>query len=235
MTIIEILQQNVLAPLQSAMPTIMDAPPFSLYLLLLLAVIVATTVHEFGHAWMADYLGDSGPREAGRITLKPWKHFDPLGFLLLVVTMFIGFPIGWGKPVKTDPSKYRCGEKKGIALVAAAGPAMNLITAIILAPFVRFILGGGLGQGEVAMMILIALAIIMVINISLFAFNLTPIHPLDGSHIMASLLPEELAKPYRTLNQKFGVYILLVLLYTGRLGRVLGPIVLAIFSWLIGR
>ena len=236
---IEILRHYVFAPLESAIPSLTahlaETIPFWLYLLLLFAVIVATTVHEFGHAWMADYLGDPGPREAGRITFKPWKHFDPLGFTLLVVTMFIGFPIGWGKPVKTDPTKYRCGEKKGIALVAAAGPVMNLITAMVLAPFARYILGGGMGNGEVALVTWAIVAITMLVNLSLFAFNLTPVHPLDGSHIMASLLPEELAKPYRILMQRFGTYILLGLMISGKLGEIIGPIVKNLFLWLIGQ
>jgi Zn-dependent protease len=231
----DILQREVFNPLSSAMATPLEAPPLWLYALLLLAVVIATSVHEFGHAWMADRLGDPGPREAGRITLNPFKHFDALGFLLLVVTMLIGFPIGWGKPVKTDPTKYRSGANRGIALVAAAGPAMNLLTAMVLAPIARFIIAGGLGYSEFAQMAIITIAIVMIINLSLFCFNLVPIHPLDGSHIMASLLPEELAKPYRLFMQKFGVFLLLGLMYSGKLGEFIAPIILNLFRWLIGQ
>jgi Zn-dependent protease len=211
-----------------------DGIPWQMYALLLFAIVVATTVHEFGHAWMADKLGDPTPRSEGRVRLSPFAHIDPMGFAMLVVTMLIGFPVGWGRPVRTNPENYRCGERKGIALVAAAGPAMNLLTAILLAPITRFVLGGGIGRDETAMWIFIALAITILINLSLFCFNLVPIHPLDGSHITASLLPESLAKPYRTFMQQYGFYLLLFLMITGTLGKFIGPIVLALFRFLVG-
>jgi Zn-dependent protease len=84
-------------------------------------------------------------------------------------------------------------------------------------------------------MAIITIAIVMIINLSLFCFNLVPIHPLDGSHIMASLLPEELAKPYRLFMQKFGVFLLLGLMYSGKLGEFIAPIILNLFRWLIGQ
>jgi Zn-dependent protease len=149
--------------------------------------------------------------------------------------MLIGFPIGWGKPVRTNPQNYKNGARQGTALVALAGPLMNLGLAIVLAPFARFVMGGGLGYGEAALWVLIFLAITMLVNLGLFCFNLLPVHPLDGSHITASLLPEALAKPYRYFMQRYGVYLLLLLMYNGTLGKFIGPIVLALFRLLIGR
>jgi Zn-dependent protease len=205
-----------------------------IYCLIIAAVVVATTVHEFGHAWMADRLGDDTPRSQGRVTLNPVAHLDPLGTLLFIATMFIGFPIGWGKPVKTKPENFKVGARPGMAYVALAGPVMNLVTAIVLAPIARFIIAGGFGYGELAQYILIFLAITIMVNLALFCFNLVPVHPLDGSHIAANLLPESLAKPYRYFMQRYGVYLLLLLMYNGTLGRFLAPIILALFRMLIG-
>jgi Zn-dependent protease len=207
---------------------------WQILLLALLAIVIATTVHEFGHAWMADRLGDPTPRSQGRVRLSPFAHIDPLGFLILVATSLIGFPIGWGRPVKTNPENYRCGARKGIALVAAAGPATNILLAILLAPIARYAIGGGFGTDESAFWIVITLAITMIVNISLFVFNLVPVHPLDGSHILASLLPESLSKPYRIFMKQYGVYVLMALIITGTLGEVLGPIIITLFFLLLG-
>lgn len=209
--------------------------PWELWILLMLAIIAATTVHEFGHAWMADRLGDPGPREAGRVTLNPLKHLDPLGTLLMGVTLLIGFPIGWGKPVKTDPTRYTTSPRTGMAWVAAAGPAMNLALAIALAPVVRWFLGGGAPEELPWLMwIFIASILTMLINLSLFCFNLVPVHPLDGSHILAALLPEKEAASYQEFMQRYGVFVLLLLLITGALGKIIGPLVMYLFLLLIG-
>ncbi len=211
-----------------------EIPIWFIYALLLTAVVIATTVHEFGHAWMADKLGDPTPRNEGRVRLSPFAHMDPWGFAILVVTMLIGFPIGWGRPVRTNPENYECGERKGIALVAAAGPIMNLLTAAILAPFARMALEGIQNGDEAALYAFLALSIVMLVNISLFCFNLVPIHPLDGSHIMASALPESLSKPYRFFMQRYGVYLLLTLVATRVLGNLIQPVILALFRFFTG-
>ena len=101
---------------------------------------------------MADRLGDPTPREQKRVTLNPMAHLDPLGLLLMVATSLIGFPIGWGgKPVRTNPENFSCGAKKGMGLVALAGPGMNLLLAVALAPVARWIIAGGLGGSEFAL------------------------------------------------------------------------------------
>jgi Zn-dependent protease len=212
-----------------------DGPEmWQLYLLVLFGVIIATTVHEFGHAWMADRLGDPTPRSQGRVRLSPTAHIDPLGFLVLIATSLIGLPLGWGRPVKTNPENYKCGEREGIVLVAAAGPLMNLLTAIALAPIARFAMAGGFGTDDTAVWILLTLIITMLVNLSLFCFNLVPVYPLDGSHILGSLLPEGLAKPYRAFMKQYGPYVLLALILTRTLARYLGPLVITLLFLLLG-
>jgi Zn-dependent protease len=209
--------------------------PWQIWVLLFVAVTIGNTVHEFGHAWMADRLGDPGPRAQGRVSLNPLRHIDPLGMVLMAVTMLIGFPIGWGKSVKPDPDKFTCGRRKGMALVAAAGPLMNLATAFALAPIARAALGTGLGEEiPLAVLALLAVLLTMLINLSQFVFNLVPIHPMDGAHVLTALLPEKAAEKYVAFMGRYGVYVFLALMATGWLGDVLAPLVLKLFFWLIG-
>jgi len=183
---------------------------------------------------MADKLGDKAPREAGRITLNPLAHLDPLGTGLLLVTTFFGYPLGWGKPVQTDPDTYTVEPRKGVALVAMAGPLMNLLTAILLAPIARWFFNGGVPIGPVTLFLFALILITMLVNLSLFCFNLVPVHPLDGSHIAAWLLPKDMATTYVSFMQKYGTYVLLVLTVTGVLPKIIGPMVVALFRFLIG-
>lgn len=207
-----------------------------LYVLLLVALVIGITVHEFGHAWMADRLGDPGPRASGRVTLSPLAHLDPLGTLLLAVTTLVGFPLGWGRPVRTDPDSYHVGRRAGVGLVAAAGPLMNLITAILLSPLARWALEAlRSGRGtELTGFVFAATVVVMLVNLSLFCFNLVPVHPLDGSHIAASLLPQRASRLYQRFMGRYGVFVLLALLVSGVLGKMIGPLVLTIFRRLIG-
>jgi Zn-dependent protease len=206
-----------------------------LYVLLFVAVVLASTVHEFGHAWMADRLGDPTPRAQKRVSLSPLAHLDPLGTLVLLATSLIGFPIGWGRPVRTNPEAYtRCSPRIGMALVALTGPVMNLLCAIALSPIARWILRGGLGAGDMALWTFLAVALLMLVNLSLFCFNLVPVAPLDGSHVLASLLPEPWSNGFRQFMKQFGPYVLVVLMYSGKLGEMLGPVVFHLFLLLIG-
>ena len=111
---------------------------------------------------------------------------------------------------------------------------MNILTAILLAPLARFAMGGGFGRGEAAIWFLAFLAITMLINLSLFCFNLVPVAPLDGSHITASLLPDPLSGQFRSFMSKFGPYVLVGLMFTGILGKIIGPLVLFLFRLLMG-
>ena len=157
-------------------------------LLTLPAVLIAITFHEFAHAFAADKLGDDTARRQGRLNLNPLSHIDPIGMIMLI---FAGF--GWGKPVEIDPRNFNRNIKMPVAeaIVAAAGPIMNFILAIIFgviyvsvmkfAPMFIFTQFGG--------MVIILLRVCISINIGLGIFNLIPLPPLDGSKILAAFLP----------------------------------------------
>ena len=206
----------------------LDAPEIPLWFwpLVLIALISSTTVHEFGHAWMADKLGDPGPREQGRVTLSPFAHFDPLGFILMAVTTLMGMPIGWGKPVKTDPAKFTSVDRRlGMALVAMAGPIMNLVLAVIASGVIRLAMGGYLGGlPDWFLYVFVGLILTTLINILVFAENLIPVHPFDASHVVAAILPKPLAEVYVGFMQKYGFYVVLLLSLTGAIGAFLLPI-----------
>jgi Zn-dependent protease len=146
----------------------------------LLGFIVGTTFHEFSHAYTAVMLGDDLPRRQGRITLNPAAHFDPLGFFLMVLlALRIGF-LAWGRPVQVNPYNLRFG-RRGMALVAVAGPIANLVTAFVLALPLRFHLA--LPENIATL-----LAYMVFINVLLAAFNLIPIPPLDGYAVLNGLV-----------------------------------------------
>ncbi|MFM7323102.1 MAG: site-2 protease family protein, partial [Armatimonadota bacterium] len=164
---------------------------------LTLAVLWTTAMHEVGHAWMADRLGDPGPRAAGRLSLNPLRHLDPLGTLVMCVTMAVGLPLGWGKSVEVDSTKLRPGPRIGSALVAVAGPLANLAHAAVLAFPVRWFLEGGGGDaGPVLGYVALFLVATIGIAVSQFAFNLVPVHPMDGAHVVAALLPPRIGDAY---------------------------------------
>lgn len=166
------------------------------FFILIAGLVISVTVHEFAHAFSADKLGDPTPRSQGRVTLNPLAHLDPLGSILLLITGF-----GWGRPVIFDPYNLR-DLRRDVLIIAAAGPASNLILATLVAllsPFLPF--------SPVVWSFLIA------INITLAAFNLLPIHPLDGGKIFSSLLPRHLAYEYDAIFERYGFFILLLLVF----------------------
>ncbi len=213
-----------------------------LYIFLGIAILISLAIHEFGHAWMADKLGDPGPREAGRLTLAPWAHLDPLGTLIAAASCLIGFPVGWGRPVKTDPEMYRVDRKLGIVMVAMAGPLASLAAALALALPVRFLIALlSEHAGEMEMWLLFTLAVtyiisllVMLVSLSLFAFNLLPLYPLDGSPVLANLLPKDLGIVYVRVMKRYGLYIFLGLLGSGLLNEFVGPVVTGLARFLLG-
>jgi Zn-dependent protease len=197
----------------------------------ILPLILAITVHEASHAYMAHKFGDDLAYRLGRLSLNPLKHIDPLGTIAmpLVGIAFGGFIFGWAKPV---PINYAilAQHKRGLLWVALAGPlsnfAMALIAALILKlvavlPYYAFI------SYPVSLM---AQAGIM-INISLFIFNLLPLLPLDGGQIILSLLPKNLAIKYAN-TERYGLIIILVLFISGVLSYVLQPIFTSIVGFI---
>ena len=154
---------------------------------LVVGLLVALSVHEYAHAWMANKLGDPTAKEAGRLSLNPFAHLDPWGSLMLLV---VG--LGWGKPVPIDAEQLRYGPQKGMALVGLAGPVANFIMASIVAiplrlhlvPFkLRYIFDVvPISFGEI-------LSWVVWLSLALGLFNLIPFTPLDGSRIFAAFLP----------------------------------------------
>ena len=174
------------------------------FVLIAFALIFSLTFHEFGHGKMASLIGDDTARRAGRLTLNPIPHIDPFGLLMVLL---IG--IGYAKPVPADPSKFNT--RWGVLLVAAAGPAMNLLLAIVIYNVyaLGLKLGIGLFQTPVANFFFTYLALI---NLLLMLFNLLPIGPLDGSYILPYALPRDVARRYQQVNARYGVYALLGLI-----------------------
>jgi len=172
-------------------------------LLFLACVVVAVTVHEFAHAWAADKLGDPTARLLGRKTLDPRKHLDPWGSVLFLLAGF-----GWGKPVPVDSFNLR-DEVKDNALIALAGPAINLLMAAVAGTIFRFAINPidpGIFGGF--------LLLFGHLNVYLAVFNLLPIPPLDGSKLYRAVLPKSLTPLWMFLDQ-YGVYILLFFFLTG--------------------
>lgn len=183
---------------------------------LLVAFIIAITVHEMAHAWMSDRLGDPTARIEGRLSLNPLKHYDPVGTTLLlflvimrVITQNPGIiPFGWAKPVRFDPYNLK-DPKKDTALISLAGPGANLFLAVASSLFLRlfanpfspFYFLGGLFYA------------IILLNISLAVFNLIPIHPLDGGKILIGLLPQKDAYGADAFLRRYGVIILFLLIF----------------------
>ncbi|MCF6235963.1 MAG: site-2 protease family protein [Gammaproteobacteria bacterium] len=197
-----------------------------------LPVLFAITVHEAAHGWMAKRLGDSTAMMLGRLTLNPIKHIDPIGTILVPVVLLIsgsGFLFGWAKPVPVTWENLK-NPRRDMALVALAGPASNLIMAImwaIVAKIAIVIDGGG---GVLQPLILMGLAGIQ-INIILMVLNLLPIPPLDGGRIVTGLLPGPMAWQFSRI-EPFGLFILIGLLLIGVLWQILGPIVAAAQSFI---
>ena len=192
-----------------------------------LPVIFAITVHEAAHGFAARFFGDMTADRAGRITLNPLKHIDPIGTILLpALTLLVGgILFGWAKPVPVDFSRLR-NPKRDMLWVAAAGPASNFVMALFWALMIKLSVTAPNIYSEP--MALMGQAGVM-INVVLMVLNLLPLPPLDGGRIAVSLLPNHLAFKYAQI-ERYGFMILIVLLATGILNRIMEPFIDAVIQ-----
>jgi Zn-dependent protease len=201
------------------------------FIISIVVLVCSIALHEFGHAISADRLGDPGPRQDGRITLWPDKHFDPIGFGMLIVTSIAGFGLAWGKPVMVNP---RCFKKpsRDMMIVAAFGPLMNLLLALAFGLPLRFMIDRGLWTEEsLAYQFFFAF---VRINLGLMYFNLIPIAPLDGSKILYGLLPFSTAVQYERFMGQYGMLLLIMLIITPAAGFLIMPAVTHSLGLILG-
>ncbi len=183
-------------------------------------MLVSLSIHEAAHAWSADRLGDSTARMLGRLTLNPVPHIDPIGTLLLpLLSLATGFPLlGWAKPVPVNLQNLR-DPRRDFMLIAAAGPASNILQALVLAGVMRLMFPGGLDESFASLFLVQGIFL----NLVLALFNLIPVPPLDGGNVIGGLLPESLARSYDNLVRPFGFLFLYALMLTGVITKIIVP------------
>jgi len=184
-------------------------------------ILFALTVHEFFHAWTALRYGDSTARDQGRLTLNPLAHLDLFGTIVMFISLASGFFFGWAKPVPVNPYNFRGNPRVADFWISAAGPLSNLGLAFLFGMVFRIVTASSIALPEA---VYLMLYFTVIINVCLACFNLIPIFPLDGSHILRNILPESMGP---TLDQleRIGPILLLALIFTGGFRYVLGPLV----------
>jgi len=197
------------------------------FLGILLAFLIAITVHEFAHGYVADRLGDPTARVMGRLTLNPLAHLDLFGSLMILFA-----PFGWAKPVPIDPFNLRH-PRKDTALISLAGPAANLLTAGLFAGIIHLLL---LTSGVLSTISIQLFTMVVILNVNLAIFNLIPIHPFDGFAIVRGILPEEAARQWQQL-EGLGMIMILLLVFplfgSSPILSLLSPVVSAITNLLL--
>lgn len=182
----------------------------ALFIIILVALVISLTLHEFGHAAAAKLFGDDTAEKAGRLTLNPVRHIDPMGLLMVVM---LGF--GYAKPVPTNPTKFK--SMWGDLVVSGAGPAMNLLLALVVVNV--FVWGQKAGYApffEFGPRVF--LSFLAQVNLLLMLFNLIPLGALDGHYILPYFLPKSIAQRYRYYNARFGNLLLLGLVVLSIMG-----------------
>lgn len=189
----------------------------------IIILIMSVVLHELSHGYAAVALGDPTPRLQGRLTLNPLKHLDPIGSIVVpIVTSLFGFTFGWAKPIVWNPYNIK-NRRRGELLIAAAGPACNLAIAVVFGLLVRF---AHFSDSFVQIS-----SYVVLINVVLALFNLVPLPPLDGSHILFSVLPARFAN-VRSIIEKYSIFFLLIALFV--IWPLVNPLIYVIFHVLTG-
>jgi Zn-dependent protease len=189
------------------------------------ALLIGLTIHEFAHSWVSTRLGDPTPKQEGRLTLNPLAHVDPIGLLALWL-----FGFGWGRPVPINPVWYK-NRRRGILLVSVAGIIANLVTAFVSLIVLYLLLVINAPQALITVV-----QYIYTLDLGLAAFNLIPIPPLDGSKILATLLPPPTGARFLAAVEQYGFIILIGFILFGNitgvdiLGMVMDPLIGAVNS-----
>ncbi len=214
----------------------------------LVVLLVSLSVHESAHAWTADRLGDPTARHLGRISFNPLVHADFFGTFLfpLLGFMFGGIIFGWAKPVPVNTARL-LNPRRDYMLVAAAGPASNLLMAgglLLVLGFLKSssasmelllnqVVRGVVGSSDGIVVVLVFMAYFgVLINLILAIFNMIPVAPLDGAAVLSGLLPDSLSRAYKAL-ESYGLFILIGLLYLGIPGYLFSPVIGFVNSFLV--
>jgi len=199
----------------------MDITLIEYILKIIIVLFLAIVLHEYAHGWVANRLGDPTAKMAGRLTLNPFKHIDPIGTVLLpgllIAMRMMGyntFVFGWAKPVPVNFMRLR-NPKRDMILVGMAGPAINVVMAVLFSLLMNL---------DLSFENLELVVIAIFVNLLLAVFNMIPVPPLDGSRLVMGLLPDKLALPYIRL-ERYGILIVVVLLWLGVFEKAILPIV----------
>ncbi len=197
----------------------------------LFVLVFSVIIHEVSHGLMALRLGDTTARDAGRLTLNPLKHLDFFGSFIVPITLFLlsggTLVLGWAKPVPYNPYNLK-NPKLSAALIGLAGPLSNILVALIFGLLIRVPLPAEL---VVPLTLMAFFNFIVFINVLLAVFNLVPIPPLDGSNILFSLMPRQLAAIQRFL-ERYGIFILIFFIFFGF--QFIFPVVYALYRLIVG-